>query len=302
MDTSKNTIDSKKIIYSFCVIAAGILWGTMSIFVRSLSELGFSSRQIMLMRSLLASGILAAVIALKNPALFKIHLRDIWIFIGSGILSMAFFSVCYFSTIIECGASVAVVLLYTSPVFVLILSAIFFKEKITFLKASALVITFAGCVFVAGIFGSGTSVSPKGFFVGLLSGLGYGLYSIFGRVALKKYETLTVTFYSLLFASVAMIPLSSPVELAGAMSVRSFLFFLGTAVFCTLLPFLLYTFGLSGLEAGRAAIFATVEPLVGTLIGIFLWKESAGFFKLLGIAMIFAAIILASLPERKGEN
>ena len=101
-------------------------------FVRSLSELGFSSRQIMLMRSLLASGILAAVIALKNPALFKIHLRDIWIFIGSGILSMAFFSVCYFSTIIECGASVAVVLLYTSPVFVLILSAIFFKEKITF--------------------------------------------------------------------------------------------------------------------------------------------------------------------------
>lgn len=144
MDTSKNIIDSKKIIYSFCVIAAGILWGTMSIFVRSLSELGFSSRQIMLMRSLLASGILAAVIALKNPALFKIHLRDIWIFIGSGILSMAFFSVCYFSTIIECGASVAVVLLYTSPVFVLILSAIFFKEKITFLKASALVITFAG--------------------------------------------------------------------------------------------------------------------------------------------------------------
>lgn len=77
MDTSKNTIDSKKIIYSFCVIAAGILWGTMSIFVRSLSFLGFSSRQIMLMRSLLASGILAAVIALKNPALFKIHLRDI---------------------------------------------------------------------------------------------------------------------------------------------------------------------------------------------------------------------------------
>lgn len=46
-----------------------------------------------------------------------------------------------------------------------------------------------------------------------------------------------------------------------------------------------------------AAIFATVEPLVGTLIGIFLWKESAGFFKLLGIAMIFTAIILASLPE-----
>ena len=124
-----------KHFFSFCVIAAGILWGTMSIFVRSLSELGFSSKQIMLMRSLLASGILAAVIALKNSALFKIHLCDIWIFIGSGILSMAFFSVCYFSTIIECGASVAVVLLYTSPVFVLILSAIFFKEKITFFKS-----------------------------------------------------------------------------------------------------------------------------------------------------------------------
>lgn len=270
----------------------------MSIFVRGLNSYGFTSLEIMFLRSVIAGFFLFSVMLMKDKSLFKVRVKDLWMFACNGIVSLAFFSVCYFQTILECGASVAVVLLYTSPVFVLVLSAIFFKERVTIQKTAAVILTVAGCVLVAGFVGdSAARISGKGFLVGILSGLGYGLYSIFGSIALKKYRPLTVTFYTFVFAAVAMIPFARPEHLASSFCVQNVFLCLGVAIICTLLPYLLYTFGLSGLEAGKAAVFATVEPLAGTCVGIFLWKEDAGFLKLLGIALIFSAILLCSLKK-----
>lgn len=285
------------------VVIAGVLWGLMSIFVKGLNEAGFSSIQIMMIRSLISSVLLGAFIFIKDRNLFKIKIKDIWMFLCTGIVSLAFFSVCYFSTIVECGASVAVVLLYTSPVFVLVLSAFFFREKITALKILALILTVAGCVLVAGLLGEADSrITVKGLLTGILSGLGYGLYSIFGTVALKKYKPLTVTFYTFVIAFLAMLPLSQPLKIISAYNFNSALLSAGVALFCTLLPFTLYTKGLQGLEPGKAAVVVTVEPLVGTLLGIFLWKETAGILRITGIFLIFAAIILCNIKIRQTES
>ena len=76
------------------------------------------------------------------------------------------------------------------------------------------------------------------------------------------------------------------------LNLKSVFFFLGISFFCTVLPYILYTFGLRGLETGHAAIIVTIEPLVGCLIGIFLWKEELSLVKVLGILLIFAAVVL----------
>ena len=106
-------------------------------------------------------------------------------FIGTGIISVSLFNICYFYTIINSEASLAVVLLYTSPVFVVLISAVLFKEKINLNKIIALILSFAGCVFTAGILG-GIKVRPFIIVTGVASGLFYALYSIFGKFALKK--------------------------------------------------------------------------------------------------------------------
>lgn len=282
----------------FSVIAAGILWGLMSIFVKGLSDSGFDSRQIMMIRSVISAICLAVIIFIKDRSLFKIKIRDLWMFLCSGILSLSFFSVCYFSSILENGASAAVVLLYTSPVFVLLLSALFFKEKISRYKIAALILTVAGCILVTGIYGTVTeninalSLTGCGILLGLGSGLGYGLYSIFGTLALKKYRPLTVTFYSFLIAGLFMIPVTGHFENFKSCSFAAIRLFAGVSIFCTLIPFLLYTWGLKGLDAGKAAIFATAEPLAGTIVGIFVWHESTGIEKITGILLIFMAIII----------
>lgn len=229
-------------------------------------------------------------------------------FIGTGVVSLSFFSLCYFKTILEVGASVAVILLYTSPIFVLILSVLLFNEKINARKIIALVLTFAGCILVTGIIGSGNAVtaagSPqitlKGFLIGLCAGFGYALYSIFSRFALKKYNSFTVTFYTFVFSGLSLIPFAmgtTGIALFVKMlpNQRFWLFAVGIALFCTVLPYIFYTLGLNGLETSKAAILVTVEPLVGTLIGFIVYNESISVAKIIGIVCIFVSVILLGI-------
>lgn len=279
-------------------VLAGVLWGCISLFLRPVSAAGFSSIQVVALRGLISAVMLFVFLLIKDRKLLKIQLKDIWMFIGTGVISLTFFSVCYFTTILEVGTSIAVILLYTSPIFILIFSRILFKEKFTLPKIIALILTFAGCIFVSGI-GGGNGMTLKGFIIGLCAGLGYGLYSIFSRYALAKYNSLTVTFYTFIFSSLSILPFCKINTVISLIDLKIGLLLVGISFFCTVLPYIFYTKGLSGLETGKAAILVTVEPLIGTLVGFLVWKEEVSVLKILGIVLIFLAIVLCSLPEKK---
>lgn len=289
-------------MYILLTIIAGVLWGCISIFLKTLTAAGLTSLQVMMLRGVLSSLLLLVFLLIKDKSLLKIHLKDLWMFIGTGIISLTFFSLCYFKSILEIGTSVAVILLYTSPIFILIMSLFLFGEKINLLKVIALVMTFAGCILVAGVggLGGGSAITVKGFGIGLCAGFGYALYSIFSRYALRKYNSWTVTFYTFVFSGLSLIPFVHVEQLPSIMSEKVWVFVLGIAIFCTVLPYICYTFGLSGLETGTAAILVTVEPLVGTLIGFFVWGEEVSVSKVVGIVLIFAAVIALGLkPAEK---
>lgn len=295
-------------MYVIFTILAGVLWGCISIFIKTLADLGLSSIHVMFIRATLSAVMLFFFLLIKDRSLLKIKLRDLWMFIGTGVVSLSFFSLCYFTTILEVGASVAVILLYTSPIFVLILSVLLFKEKINARKIIALVLTFAGCILVTGIIGSGNAVTTagssqitlKGFLIGLCAGFGYALYSIFSRFALKKYDSFTVTFYTFVFSGLSLIPFAmgttgTALFVKMLPNQRFWLFAVGIALFCTVLPYIFYTLGLSGLETSKAAILVTVEPLVGTLIGFIVYNESVSVAKIIGIVCIFVSVILLGI-------
>ena len=280
------------------VLLAGILWGIISIFVRHLSAIGFSSFSILTLRSVFAVLIMSIFFLVTDKSLFKIKIRDVWYFLGTGILSLTFFSFCYFTTILSSGAAIAVVLLYTSPIFVLILSAILFKEKITGKKIVALVFTFVGCVLVAGLVSKGNSLSITSLLIGLGAGFGYALYSIFSRLALKKYKPLTITFYTFVFSGISTLPFLRYADIQKMAEPSVWFYVLGIALVCTVLPYIFYTYGLSKMETSKAAIIVTIEPLVGCLLGIFAWGEPISFQKILGIVLIFVSIVILNFSKK----
>lgn len=287
---------------SLAVILAGILWGTMGLFVRYLTAAGFSLMQIAFMRVLVTLIILGVYIILRNRKALKIKLRDLWCFFGTGILSVLFFSYCYYTTITLTSLSVAAILLYTSPIFVMLMSVIFFKEKLTAKKLLALALAFCGCFLVSGI---GGNLSAAGVLFGLGSGFGYALYSIFSRFAVNKgYKPLTITFYTFAFATIGCLPLSDVGAIHGIISANTALIpvIILLGVVSCVAPYTLYTWGLTGLETSRASILASVEPVAATIIGAVVYHETltaTGFF---GVLLVLSAIVILTLNNRVSKK
>lgn len=284
-------------IATFFIIIAGCCWGVIGLFSRSLSNVGLNSTQISLLRSMVLSVTLLLLLSVTDRKKLRIYLKDIWLFIGSGVLSIAFFSVCYFISVEENTLSLAVILLYTAPSIIIVMSRVFFKEKITRKKLSSLIISFMGCFFAVGIFNESVQTSSFGIMVGLGSGIGYALYSIFSRIALKKYNWITVITYTFLFATIALLPLSDPLEIYTVIratpSVLAPTLALGWV--STLIPFVLYTKGLEHLEVGKAALLTFVEPLVATMVGVIAFQEEITVFNLGGVLMIILSIIILNV-------
>lgn len=276
------------------VLAAGILWGCIGLFAAQLSAGGLSAMQITGIRAAMSACILLPCGLLRRGTSLRVRLRDLWLLAGMGIVSVVLFNVCYFDTIQQSEASVAVVLLYTSPAFVMLLSALCYHERITARRIIALLLTLGGCVLVAGLLGSGVRLTPRVLATGLGSGLFYALYTIFGRAALCRCGTLTATVWTFLFAAAGALPLAKPVQTAETLlsAPALLLWALGITVCCTVLPYFFYTWGLRRMDSGKAAILVAVEPLVGALLGMTVLHESHGIAKLCGIAMILAAVIL----------
>ncbi len=278
------------------VLAAGTLWGLMGIFVRKLGTYGFSSLQIACLRILFGAALFLMITGCYRRELLKIRFRDVGLFLGMGLLSLLLFTVCYFTTIHLASLSVAAILLYTSPIWVMLLSAVFFREKITGRKLLCAAMAFGGCVLVSGI-GSASSLSPMVIATGLMSAVGYGLYSIFGTIALRKYQPLTVTTYAFLFGAAGAAILCKPAEIvtviASAPNPAGLVLFLIVTAFVTaVLPYLLYTVGLSHMRASAAAIMASIEPVVATAAGALVFGEALTMPAFAGITLVLGAIVV----------
>ena len=277
----------------------------MGIFVRRLGTYGFTPIQIVCIRVVLAALVFCVVQLAKDPKGFRISLRDIPLFLCLGLGSILFFTVCYFTAISMMTLSTAAILLYTSPIWIMLMSLLFFHEKLTAQKIIALVLAFGGCVLVSGISGGGLTI--MGLLVGLGSGIGYGLYSILGTVALRRYTPYTVTTWTFIIAAIGSILISHPADLMAKISVAPSIpgllgFSLLTALVTAVIPFLAYTLGLRSVEASKAGILATVEPMVATLIGIFVFSEPLTLMSGIGVLLILAAVVILNVSNGNSRH
>jgi drug/metabolite transporter, DME family len=289
-----------KIAFLFIAIGAS-LWGIIGYFVKELASTGFTPLQIVFLRAISAFIFFSIWIIIYRPGLLKIKLKDSWYFFGTGVLSVSFFNWCYFTTIQHSSLAIAAILLYTAPVFVLLISIFVFKEKLTWQKLTALFITFLGCMFVSSIFsGNFSELSWTGLINGLGAGFGYSLYSIFGKLASKKYETLTISFYTFLFAMIVLFPISGIYSSETAFDAHALVYTAGLGLFPTVLAYWFYTQGLRQVEASKASIVSTVEPVVATIMGLLLYKETLSFIQITGVLLVLGAVLL--VQERKTKS
>lgn len=291
----------KRLLPYFMIAAGASLWGIIAIFVKGLADYGFASMEIVAIRVVYAALLLIIIGFIKYRGHMKLkQASDIKLFIGTGILSIVFFNFCYFSAISQMNISIAVILLYTAPAFVTILSFIFLKESLNINKILAVLGTIVGCILIAGVSAGNSTITIIGILTGLGSGFGYALYTIFGKFALMKYQPFTVTLYTFIVASVFLLPITQLWEKFDLlMNPNVLLYGMGLGFIPSVLAYFIYTWGLEKTEGSKAAIIATVEPVVATLLGVMLYGEKLGSIQILGAAIILCSVIIVNVSFRK---
>lgn len=294
----------KQLLYLMPIIS-GAMWGSAGIFVRKLTELGMNSYTVVSVRVVLAVLILAVGLGIYDKDLLKIKLKDLWIFVAGGVVGMFGLNICYNFAISELSLSLAAVLLSLSPVFVLFMAAILFKEKITSKKVICMTIAIAGCVLASGVLESASTMrwSVKGIIVGTIGAFFYGLYGIISKTAMERgYHAFTTTFYCLFMVMLVVIPLTNwklVTDVVVANPVKMSVFLVIHSLCTSVLPYILYTFSIRYIDAGMASILASGEPVAAMIFGVIFFSEIPTVLSVVGIVLVIVALALLSMPDKK---
>lgn len=284
------------------VLIAGVSWGLIGVFTKAIDALGFTEMQMLFVKGVLATAVLFLITFFKDKSQLKLkNWKDIRYFIGTGVVSFAFFSWAYMKAVNLTSLGVAAVLLYTAPTFVMLFSILLFGEQMTKTKGIVLLMTFTGCILVTGILEGGAAFTWQGIVIGLAAGVGYALYSIFGTYAIRGgYGSLTISFYTFLLATIVISFLVEPAAVVLQITeMGQWPLAISFALLTTVVPYLAYTKGLSGLPASKASVTATIEPVVAAVLGIVVFHESVSMLKITGIVLVLSSVVVMSRAEQK---
>ena len=285
--------------------AAASIWGTLGFFAKILYAEGLSFEALVAVRASVGwAAMLLFVLLTRGVGSLRVAGRDLLFLVPLGLVGIGAFYLLYFFTVRESTVGTAAILLYSSPAFVALLAWIFLKETLGPLRLLALALTFGGIFLVVGGYDpNALEVNLLVLATGLLSGLTYGLYSIFGKPVAGHLDPAVILSYALGFGSVLLVLAALPTfhTLVG-LSLGSYALLFMLAVVHTALAFGLYTVGLKRLDAGQAAIVATVEPVVAGAIGVVLLGEELTTLKVVGALLVLAGAALAQVRLEKSSH
>ena len=282
------------------VFVTGLLWGTIGMFSTILSKLGMDSSAVAFYRLLSASVLLIPVLLVKGKglSLFRISKRGLISCVLVGFISQAFYNLFYMKAIEISGMATAAVLLYTAPIFVAIMSRLFFREPFGFNKIIAIIINIAGCILtVTGGDFSGVTLTGYGLLMGVLAGFTYGTLPVLSRLGADEENSFTSAFYGQAFGALLLFFMVRPYNGMGTeFNLPILLAIIGFGIVPSALAYIIYFGGLGKItETAVVPVLASVETAAAAVIGFVVFGQSLSGFKIAGIALVFCSIMIMNL-------
>ncbi len=286
------------------VISAAILWAISGSAGKFLFSQGITPFQIVQLRVTLAAVFLFFLLLVMNPRLLKIPAKEIIYFVILGVTGLGMVQFTYFYTISKINVAVAILLQYLAPAFIAIYYAFIAPEKLTKITLAAIAISLFGCYLAVGAYNFDMFVLNRtGIILGILAGVFYAWYAIYGEKGMRRHDPWTVVFYATVFSAafwnIALPPFSSfRVEYTGVQWFWiAYIVVLGTAV-----PFGLYTMGISLIRSTRATVTATLEPIAAAFIAYIFLGESLEPLQMLGGLLVIASVVLFQIKREYDET
>ena len=284
------------------IILAAVLWGTLGPAARLALRDGVEPLELGFWRALAGGALFAAHALARGRA--RIAPRDLPAVVGFALIGVAVFYVSYFRAVRAGGAALAAILLYTAPAWVALASALWLKERLTARTAAALTLTLGGVALVAlgsGADAGGVRLGGAALGWGLVAGIAYAVYYLFGKRYFVRYDAAAVLAHALPIGALALLPaVRFAPRSATTWAALAFI-----AVVPTYLAYLVYALGLQRLPATRAATVATMEPVVAAALAYAVWGEALRPLGYAGAVLVLAGVLVLATqraPDPKGQR
>lgn len=283
-------------------IMSGVCFGSIGIFIRFFNEAGFNNMAVLATRNVISALILFLVMFVFDRSLLRVRIKDLPVLLCGGFFGMTLTNVFYNIAVLNLSLGFAGVLIGLSPVYVVLIAAILFREKVTRRKLLGMVLAIIGVIMVSGVIDAGITFTALGLAAGLLSGLFYGMTSISTKISIGRgYKGLTITFYAVLITALTTAPFANWDVVAAytaAAPLSHMLLMIAHALVGAALPYLMLNVSLKHIEAGRASILTSSEPVSAMLFGAFVFGEKLTAISLAGMAIAVTAFGIISTDKQ----
>lgn len=286
----------------FLVGASGFFWGTGFLYIQYILDSGLSPEDMVSWKMILGFIFMFAYTYSKDKELLKIDKKGLIYIAIMALICHVLYNLFMNTAIEKTTIATTVALMYTAPIFVLIISRIAFKELFTKYKVIAVFVCIVG-VFLT-VTGGTLDVldfNVIGVMFGLATGLSYAMMNLISKALLGNYRQVTILTYTFGLAFILSLPISNPLE-AFKLEFNIWLWvnILLLGFVPTVLGYFSFTTGLSyGIESSKAAIIATIEVPVSVIGSYLIFGDDIFGWKLVGIVLVLLSVSLLHRDDLK---
>ena len=228
---------------------------------------------------------------MKFPSLKKDKLK-LFIFgiLHAGSIFFSFFAI---KTI---NVAIASVLIYAGTIYLVVLSAIFLKEKINLTTIFAVSLCFIGIIFIFwNVFSSRFNGNLLGYLAGFFAGVFMAIVYLTGKILSKDYSGSSMTLLQNLIALPFVIPLLFVGSFVFSFENIFVILFLG--IFCTAVPFFLLYSGMKNVKGQKVGIILTLELIIPVILSFAVLSEIPSPLEIIGGVLILVGYVLVSFSK-----
>lgn len=274
------------------LVACAVLWSLNGPLIKLLGNEQVPAATIACYRSLLGGLVFVPFAARRVRSLRKVH--PVWPI--AGVLTFTLMTASFVKATTETFAANAIILQYTSPIWVFLLSPLLLRERPSRREGWVLLLAMLG---IGIILTGNMRTDLPGLLIGLLSGLGYGSLT----VVLRGLRPVNPTVVAATNAFGSGILLAVPVAFTAtfALTPHQWLLMLLLALVQFALPYVLFSWALQRIEAHRAALIVLLEAVVNPLLTFLIVGEAPPVATLVGgpVILISVAVWLVLVWRRE---
>jgi drug/metabolite transporter (DMT)-like permease len=281
-------------------VASALCLSFMGILGKLLFQQGVHPLNVVTLRAIVAFATLALALTLVRRRVPTIRASQLPFFAMLGLIGISLNYASFFLALDYSTVSTAISLLYTYPAFVALGAVLFLGEAMTTAKASALVLTIAGCFLVTGAYDpAALELNLAGVFFGLCASLTKSAYTLLSKQALRQTDPWTTVVFAFGFGALFLTAWTWPASiLTFDIGWHAWALILAIAWAPTLVGYSLFVLALSYLEASRASIIATLEPVAAIALAMAFLGETGSLPQFVGVGLVLAGIVVLNGRRR----